>query len=131
MSPQTPEAGAAVTRPVPAAAGSRSVIAGWARSGGIIYPFIAAFIVLSAWKGSVFYDTTNLLAILDQQASTLIIAAAGTMVLVAGGIDLSVGATYALGQVVATKLVLLPMNPVPAILIGIGVGLAAGAINGI
>jgi ribose transport system permease protein len=104
---------------------------GWARTGGIIYPFIAVFIVLSVWKGAVFYDTTNLLAILDQQASTLIIAAAGTMVLVAGGIDLSVGATYALGQVVATKLVLLPMNPVPAILIGILVGLAAGAINGL
>jgi ribose transport system permease protein len=131
MSQQSPEAGAAVTRPVPAAAGRRFVLMGWARSGGIIYPFIVAFIVLSAWKGSVFYSTTNLLAILDQQASTLIIAAAGTMVLVAGGIDLSVGATYALGQVVATKLILLPMNPVPAILIGIGVGLAAGAINGI
>ena len=81
------------------------------------------------WKGSVFYGTTNLLAILDQQASTLIIAAAGTMVLVAGGIDLSVGATYALAQVVTTKLVG-SMNPVPAILIGIVVGLAVGLVNG-
>jgi len=102
---------------------------GWARSGGIIYPFVILFIVLSIWKGSVFFGPTNLLAILDQQASTLIIAAAGTMVLVAGGIDLSVGATYALAQVVTTKLVL-SMNPVPAILIGILVGLAVGLVNG-
>ena len=129
MSQQTPEAGATATRPVPAAAGRRLVLAGWARSGGIIYPFIALFIVLAIWKGSVFYGTTNLLAILDQQAATLIIAAAGTMVLVAGGIDLSVGATYALAQVVTTKLAG-SMNPVPAILIGILVGLAVGLVNG-
>ena len=45
-----------------------------------------------------------MLEILDQQASYLIIAAAGTMVLIAGGIDLSVGATYALCQVIATKM---------------------------
>jgi ribose transport system permease protein len=101
----------------------------WARSGGIIYPFVVLFVVLSIWKGSVFYAATNLLAILDQQASTLIIAAAGTMVLVAGGIDLSVGATYALAQVVTTKLVA-SMNPVPAILIGILVGVAVGLVNG-
>ena len=50
-----------------------------------------------------FLTKANLLAILDQQASTLIIAAAGTLVLVAGGIDLSVGATYALASVVATS----------------------------
>jgi ribose transport system permease protein len=101
-----------------------------ARSGGIIYPFILLFVALAIWKGSIFYGSTNLLEVLDQQASTLIIAAAGTMVLVAGGIDLSVGATYALAQVVTTKL-LGSMTPVPAILIGILVGLAVGGVNGV
>src|SRR5512146_2707879 len=108
----------------------REAIVGRARSGGIIYPFIVLFIVLAVWKGATFYGTTNLLAILDQQSSTLIIAAAGTMVLVAGGIDLSVGATYALAQVVTTKLVG-SMNPVPAIGIGIAVGLGVGLVNGV
>src|ERR1700722_581127 len=75
-----------------------------ARQGGIISPLIVLFVVLTIWKGSLFADRTNLLEILDQQASYLIIGAAGTMVMIAGGIDLSVGAAYALCQVIATKL---------------------------
>jgi ribose transport system permease protein len=108
----------------------RAQLLGRAREGGIIYPFIILFIVLALWKGETFYGKTNLLAILDQQSSTLIIAAAGTLVLVAGGIDLSVGATYALASVVATKLAL-SVNPVLAIVAGIAVGLAVGLVNGV
>ena len=55
------------------------------------------FIVLSVASGS-FFTKVNLLDILDQQASTLIIAAAGTLVLVAGGIDLSVGRDLRAGR---------------------------------
>ncbi len=108
----------------------RAELLGRAREGGIIYPFIILFLVLSVWKGATFYGRTNLLDILDQQSSTLIIAAAGTMVLVAGGIDLSVGATYALASVVATKLAL-SVNPVLAIGAGIAVGLVVGLANGV
>ena len=109
---------------------TRGELVGRAREGGIIYPFIILFIVLALWKGETFYGKTNLLAILDRQSSTLIIAAAGTMVLVAGGIDLSVGATYALASVVATKLAL-STSPVLAIAAGIAVGLAVGLVNGV
>jgi ribose transport system permease protein len=108
----------------------RSRFLGRARSGGIIYPFIVLFIVLAIWKGSTFYGKTNLLTILDQQASFLIIAAAGTMVLIAGGIDLSVGATYALAQVIATKMAV-SGNPGLAIFVGILVGVGVGAVNGV
>jgi ribose transport system permease protein len=108
----------------------RSEFFGRARRGGIIYPFIILFIVLCVWKGTTFYGTTNLETILDQQSATLIIAAAGTMVLIAGGIDLSVGATYALAQVIATKLAI-SGNPVLAIMAGIAVGLLVGAVNGV
>ena len=103
---------------------------GRARQGGIIYPFIVLFVILAIWKGTTFYGKTNLLEILDQQASTLIIAAAGTMVLIAGGIDLSVGATYALCQVIATKMALTG-NPVLAIVVGVLIGIAVGAVNGV
>ena len=108
----------------------RSEFLGRMREGGIVYPFILLFIVLAIWKGSTFYGRTNLLEILDQQSATLIIAAAGTMVLIAGGIDLSVGATYALCQVIAMKIAI-SGNPVAAILVGIIVGLAVGAANGV
>jgi ribose transport system permease protein len=107
----------------------RAGILGRARRGGIIFPFLVLFIVLSIASGP-FFTKTNLLDILDQQASTLIIAAAGTLVLVAGGIDLSVGATYALASVVATKLAL-SVNPVLAILAGVAVGLVVGLVNGV
>jgi len=103
---------------------------GTAREGGIIYPFIVLFLVLAIWKGQTFYGKTNLLEILDQQASFLIIAAAGTMVLIAGGIDLSVGATYALCQVIATKMAE-SGDPVLAIFVGVLVGIGVGAVNGV
>jgi ribose transport system permease protein len=107
----------------------RTKILGRARRGGIIFPFLVLFIVLSISSGP-FFTKANLLDILDQQASTLIIAAAGTLVLVAGGIDLSVGATYALASVVATKLAL-SVNPVLAIVAGVAVGLVVGLVNGV
>ena len=103
---------------------------GQAREGGIIYPFIILFVVLAIWKGSTFYGKTNLLEILDQQSATMIIAVAGTMVLIGGGIDLSVGATYALCQVIAMKMAITG-NPVLAIIVGVLIGLGVGAINGV
>jgi ribose transport system permease protein len=103
---------------------------GRAREGGIIYPFIILFVVLAIWKGSTFYGKTNLLEILDQQSATMIIAVAGTMVLIGGGIDLSVGATYALCQVIATKMAITG-NPVLAIIVGVLIGLGVGGINGL
>lgn len=103
---------------------------GRAREGGIIYPFIILFVVLAIWKGSTFYGKTNLLEILDQQSATMIIAVAGTMVLIGGGIDLSVGATYALCQVIATKMAITG-NPVLAIIVGVLIGLGVGAVNGV
>jgi ribose transport system permease protein len=108
----------------------RAEFLGRAREGGIIYPFIVLFIILAILKGSTFYGKTNLLEILDQQASFLIIAAAGTMVLIAGGIDLSVGATYALCQVIATKMAETG-NPVLAIIVGVLIGVGVGAVNGV
>jgi ribose transport system permease protein len=104
-------------------------LVGALRRAGILYPFIVLFIVLSVWSAP-FFTRVNLLDILDQQASTLIIAAAGTLVLVAGGIDLSVGAIYALAGVTAAHLALFA-SPTLAILAGIAVGLGVGLVNGV
>jgi ribose transport system permease protein len=104
---------------------------GRAREGGILYPFLVLFVVLVILKGSVFANETNMLQILDQQSATLIIAAAGTMVLIAGGIDLSVGATYALCQVIAMKMAISGTTPAFAIIVGVIVGVGVGAVNGV
>ena len=99
------------------------------RRGGILLPFVVLFVVLSVASGS-FFSKVNLLDIVDQQASTLIIAAAGTLVLVAGGIDLSVGATYALAGVLSAHLAL-SASPALAIGAGVAIGLAVGLVNGV
>jgi ribose transport system permease protein len=99
------------------------------RRGGILLPFIALFITLSVWSGP-FFTKTNLLNILDQQASTLIPAAAATLVLVTGGIDLSIGAVYGLAGVTAANMAL-HTNPAIAMAAGVLVGLAVGLVNGV
>ena len=108
--------------------GAVRMLGSW-RTAGIIIPFAILFVILSITSGP-FLRTTNLINILDQQAATLCIAAAGTLVLVAGGIDLSVGATYGLATVVAGEIAA-HHSPVLAIFAGIGVGLLVGLINGL
>lgn len=99
------------------------------RRAGILIPFVILFVVLSLTSDP-FATKVNLLNILDQQSAILIIAAAGTLVLVAGGIDLSVGATYSLAGVVAAHFAL-ETNPVLAMALGVGAGVVVGAVNGI
>jgi ribose transport system permease protein len=96
---------------------------------GILLPFLILFAVLSLTSSS-FATRVNLLNILDQQSATLIIAAAGTLVLVAGGIDLSVGSTYSLAGVTSAH-VALHHDAAIAIALGIGIGLLVGLANGV
>jgi ribose transport system permease protein len=100
------------------------------RAAGIVFPFLILFVVLTIASSS-FATKANLLNILDQQSATLVIAAAGTLVLVSGGIDLSVGSIYGLSGVVAAELAIHGMPAGLAILVGVLVGFAAGLINGV
>ena len=86
-------------------------------------------VVLSVLSGP-FLRGQNLANILDQQAGIIIVAAAGTFVLIAGGIDLSVGAVYGLAGATAAQLVTSAGVPV-AIAAGICLGLAVGVTNGV
>jgi ribose transport system permease protein len=99
------------------------------RAAAIVIPFVILFVLL-AIASPPFLTSTNLLNILDQQASVLIIAAAGTLVLVCGGIDLSVGAVAALAAVVAAT-VALEAGAAVGIFAGVAVGLIAGLANGV
>ena len=115
------------------AAATRSAqpdVASWARRYGILIPFIGLFLILS-FASPTFLRVENLQNILDQQAAIIIVAAAGTLVLIAGGIDLSVGATYALASV-TTGTIAAQGGPVwLAVAGGIAVGLVVGIANGI
>lgn len=99
------------------------------RSIGILIPFVVVFVALAIGSRP-FLTTVNLLNILDQQSATLVIAAAGTLVLISGGIDLSVGATYALAAVVAGTTTI-SAGPVAGSIAGLAVGIVVGAVNGV
>ncbi|MDE3131746.1 MAG: ABC transporter permease [Acidobacteriota bacterium] len=100
------------------------------RSAGILIPFLILFVALSIGSGP-FLTKTNLLNILDQQAATLVIAVAGTFVLISGGIDLSVGAVYGLASVVFGELAAHGWNPTLAIIGGVLSGVVVGIANGV
>jgi ribose transport system permease protein len=96
---------------------------------GIVIPFAITFVVLLAASPS-FGRFENLTNILDQQSGIIIVAAAATLVLIAGGIDLSVGAVYGLAGAAATQLVATAGVPL-GILAGLVVGLVVGLANGL
>lgn len=100
------------------------------RRGGIFIPFMITLVLLSFVSQS-FFRFQNLANILDQQAGIIIVAAAGTLVLIAGGIDLSVGAIYGLAGATAAQLAASHSTPVgvgAAILVGLTIGLANGIV---
>jgi ribose transport system permease protein len=99
------------------------------RNAGIFLPFLILFITLSI-ASDPFLRTVNLLNILDQQSGILIIAAAGTLILVSGSIDLSVGATYALVGCVSAQFAL-THSVFSSVALGLLLGLGVGIVNGV
>ena len=75
--------------------------------------------------------SANLTNILDQQAGIIIVACAGTFVLIAGGIDLSIGAIYGLAGRGRADDGLFGVAGRRASLAGLAVGLAVGIANGV
>ena len=74
------------------------------RDYGIVFSFVALFGAL-AFSTDAFLTPRNLFNILDQQAAIGIIACFGTLVLIAGGLDLSTGAVFAFSGIVAAETV--------------------------
>lgn len=94
----------------------------------VLLAILAAFAVTSPR----FATMSNAQTILQLASALSLLAMGQTFVILTGGIDLSVGSLVALSGVVAALVV--QGNPdmlVPAILAGVGVGLAAGLINGV
>jgi ribose/xylose/arabinose/galactoside ABC-type transport system permease subunit len=78
-----------------------------------------------------FLPLPNLINIARQVSINAIIAMGVTLVIITGGIDLSVGSLVALTGCVAIIAMDLPGADFTGILIGLGVGAAAGLVNGI
>ena len=78
-----------------------------------------------------FLNYSNFLTFLQQMVLNGVLAVGMMFTIITGGIDLSVGCTYAItGIVVASCTVNYGMNPFLAILVGILIGAVLGAFNG-
>lgn len=99
------------------------------RDYGIVVSFVVLFVVL-CFASDAFLSTTNLLNILDQWSPTLIMAAAATLLFVAGGFDLSIGSVFGLAGVIAAVLAD-DIGVVWALLAGVGAGALCGWLNGV
>ncbi|WP_415853424.1 ABC transporter permease [Sinomonas sp. G460-2] len=99
------------------------------RRSGVLIPLVILFTVL-AFASAPFATSANLLNLIDQQSSILIIAAAGTLLFVSGGFDLSVGAVYALSGVVSAGLAQQGSGPIAG-LAGLALGALVGLVNGL
>jgi ribose transport system permease protein len=100
-----------------------------ARDNGIIGVAAILFLALSL-AAPAFLTVGNLQNLLDQWAPLGIMAAAMTLVLIAGGFDLSAGAVFAFSGVIAAQATN-ALGVVPGILLALAAGTIIGLANGL
>ena len=97
-------------------------------------PFIVlalSILLFSGVVGARFFHPFNLSLVLAQVTIIAIVGSAQTLIILTGGIDLSVGAIMVLSSVVMGRLAVLSGVPVPiAFTLGLLVGIACGMLNG-
>lgn len=108
---------------------TRFAVARFLQGYAVLIMIVILMTTLTAMSDS-FLSAQNLLNILNQNAPLAIMAAAMTLVVIAGGFDLSVGAIFAMGAVVSAW-VALHFDPVVGLLLAPFVGLLLGVVNGL
>ena len=87
---------------------------------------------IGLWIATPYFATaSNMANVLEQSAVVGIVAIGMTFVILTGGIDLSVGSVVALAGVVIGTLIQQQVSLPIALLAGMLVGVAAGAVNGL
>src|SRR6478752_4826456 len=100
------------------------------RDAGTLFGLLAIVIVFAVLSPN-FLSKANLLNILQQSSINACIALGMTLVIISGGIDLSVGPTAAISAVLTAALLVTGV-PVPvALLAGLGIGAFCGLVNGV
>lgn len=106
-------------------------VSGIIRKYGVIIMLAVLIIVFSILRASTFLTVNNFLNVARQVSMLAIVAVGMTMVLLAGGIDLSVGAQMAMVGVSVSLLIRdLGMNPLLACILGLLFTTLVGFING-
>jgi ribose transport system permease protein len=98
-----------------------------------LLPFLTLIVLFVAlWIASPYFLTqTNLSSLVRQTAVINIMALGMTIIIISGGIDLSVGAILAMGGLVGTMAMEKGLPILVGIAIGLGVGFLCGLLNGV
>src|SRR3954453_20556064 len=100
------------------------------RDAGTLFGLLAIVIVFAVLSPN-FLTKANLLNVLQQSAINACVALGMTLVIITGGIDLSVGPTAAIAAVAAAVLMAAGAPIVVAIPAALLFGIAAGVVNGV
>jgi ribose/xylose/arabinose/galactoside ABC-type transport system permease subunit len=98
---------------------------------GTLVGLILVAVIFGVLIGPQFFSPTNLELMARQMAIVSIAAVGMTIVIVSGGIDLSVGSMIALSTVVIAQLLRQDVNPLLAALAAIGAAAFCGLVNGV
>jgi ribose transport system permease protein len=136
VAPATGDLAAAPDSGAPRRSGAQRFLSGSVgRNLGLVLALVVLVIVGAVTAPDTFTSVSNVLTILRQASIIGVISIGMTLVIIAGGIDLSVGAVLGLASVVATLAAVQDLADqlhwAVMILIALAVGLAAGLINGI
>jgi ribose transport system permease protein len=124
------DAGVRRSAPTRWASAGRRLRGARVRDYGIVIGFAALFVTLSV-ASDAFLTTRNLLNVLDQSAAVGIIACGATLVIIAGGFDLSVGAIFAVSGVIAALIAKETGSATVGVLAGLVSGTAFGVFNAV
>ncbi len=100
-------------------------------TGGPVFGLLFVSIVFGVLVGPQFFSGANLELIARQTAIVCTVALGMTLVIVAGGIDLSVGSVVSISTVVIALMLRDGASPASAALGGIAVGALCGLMNGV
>jgi ribose transport system permease protein len=110
---------------------------GWRRhlpelgSWGPVIAFVLVIVVFGSLKGDLFLTSSNLFAILNDNAVLAIVTFGLTVVLLTGEFDLSIAAVMTLSAILSAGLTSIQDWPTPvAVLVVLGIGALIGWING-
>lgn len=107
----------------------KSLFTNFAKIGPLIG--LILIMIILGFLSENFLTLDNLLNLLRQTSVNALIAFGMTFVILTAGIDLSVGSMLALGSALTAGMLTSGMDPMLAVFIGLLIGLALGAVNGL
>jgi ribose transport system permease protein len=100
------------------------------REKNVLLALLVTVVIFTILNAS-YFTVANMVDIAKQATINGIIAIGMTFAIISGGIDLSVGCTFAIAIVIVGKLTTIGISPVVALILGLIIGIILGYINGI